>query len=92
MCSIGGVSKTWRILPAILLIRTSFLVNPGQYECVFANLPRLGLAAWTDHVPAHGESRDHTFAPGRLQRAGSAFTAGLGGIVNQHSALLLTDG
>jgi len=32
----------------------TFLVNAGQYECVYANLPRLGLAAATDHVPAIG--------------------------------------
>jgi len=32
----------------------TFLVNAGQYECVCANLPRLGLAAATDHVPAIG--------------------------------------
>jgi hypothetical protein len=30
------------------------LVNAGQYECAYANLPRLGLAAATDHVPAIG--------------------------------------
>jgi len=34
--------------------RETFLVNAGQYECVYANLPRLGLAAATDHVPAIG--------------------------------------
>jgi hypothetical protein len=42
----------------------TFLVNAGQSECVYANLPRLGLAAATDHVPAIGIARPHVCAWG----------------------------
>src|SRR5664279_4513144 len=32
----------------------TFLVEAGQYECVYGNMPRYGLAAATEHVPAVG--------------------------------------
>lgn len=32
----------------------SYLVNPGQYEAVYGNMPVFGLAAATSHVPAKG--------------------------------------
>lgn len=32
----------------------SYLVNPGQYESVYVNMPVFGLAAATSHVPAKG--------------------------------------
>ena len=30
----------------------TYLVNPGQYECIYGNMPRFGLAAATEHVQA----------------------------------------
>jgi hypothetical protein len=32
----------------------TFMVNAGQFECVYGNMPLFGLAAGTDHVPAIG--------------------------------------
>lgn len=32
----------------------SYLVEAGQYECVYGNMPVFGLAAATSHVPAVG--------------------------------------
>jgi hypothetical protein len=32
----------------------TFLVQPGQYEAMYANMPLFGLAAATQHVPAVG--------------------------------------
>ncbi len=32
----------------------TFLVEAGQFECVYGNMPRYGLAAATEHVPAVG--------------------------------------
>ncbi|HRQ23539.1 MAG TPA: DUF4188 domain-containing protein [Anaerolineales bacterium] len=32
----------------------TYLVNPGQYECIYGNMPRFGLAAAMEHVQAIG--------------------------------------
>ncbi len=32
----------------------TFLVQAGQFECVYGNMPLYGLAAATEHVPAIG--------------------------------------
>jgi hypothetical protein len=32
----------------------TYLVEPGKYEAVYGNMPRFGLAAATNHVPAVG--------------------------------------
>ena len=32
----------------------SYLINPGQFEAVYGNMPVFGLAAATSHVPARG--------------------------------------
>lgn len=32
----------------------TYLVNPDQYECVYGNMPKFGLAAATSHVQAVG--------------------------------------
>lgn len=32
----------------------SYLVAPGQYESVYGNMPRMGLAVAGDHLPARG--------------------------------------
>lgn len=32
----------------------TFLVEAGQYECLYGNMPRMGLAAAAEHVPAIG--------------------------------------
>ena len=33
----------------------TYAVEPGGYEVIYNNMPRVGLAAATDHVPATGE-------------------------------------
>lgn len=42
----------------------SYLVNAGQYECVYVNMPRFGLAKAAEMIPAIGRMRD---ARSRLQ-------------------------
>jgi len=32
----------------------TYTVSPGQYECVYGNMPRFGLGAAVQHVPAVG--------------------------------------
>lgn len=32
----------------------TYAVSPGQYECIYANMPRFGLAAAADHLPVTG--------------------------------------
>ena len=32
----------------------SFLVDRGNYECIYANMPRFGFGAAVDHVPVTG--------------------------------------
>jgi hypothetical protein len=32
----------------------TYKVGPGQYECVYANMPAIGLAAVGDHRPVGG--------------------------------------
>jgi hypothetical protein len=36
------------------IFHESYLVNPGQYESVYVNMPTFGLAAATSRVPAKG--------------------------------------
>lgn len=36
----------------------SYLVEPGKFECVYANMPRFGLGAAVNHVPATGRMQD----------------------------------
>jgi hypothetical protein len=48
---------------AVGIFHESYLVQPGQYEVVYGNMPVFGLAAATDHVPAHGRRET---ARGRL--------------------------
>jgi hypothetical protein len=43
----------------------SYLVQPGQYETVYANMPRFGLSAAVNSVPATGRMQD---ARSRLAR------------------------
>ncbi|GAX37782.1 monooxygenase family protein [Nodularia sp. NIES-3585] len=35
----------------------TYLIEPGKYEAVYANMPVFGLAAATQHVPATGKRR-----------------------------------
>jgi hypothetical protein len=44
----------------------TYMVNPGQFECVYNNMPRFGLAAATQLVPATGKRNG---ARGRLAAA-----------------------
>ncbi len=39
---------------AVGIWHESFLVQSGQYECLYGNMPVFGLAAATRHVPARG--------------------------------------
>ncbi len=39
---------------AVGIWHESYLVQPGQYEVVYGNMPVFGLAAATTHVPARG--------------------------------------
>jgi hypothetical protein len=32
----------------------TYVVEPGKFECVYSNMPRFGLAAAAQHVPAEG--------------------------------------
>ena len=32
----------------------TYAVAPGQYECIYANMPRFGLSAAAEHVPVVG--------------------------------------
>jgi hypothetical protein len=32
----------------------TYLIEPGKYECVYANMPQFGLAGAVAHVPAEG--------------------------------------
>lgn len=32
----------------------TYVVNKGQYECIYANMPRFGLAQTGEHVPVAG--------------------------------------
>jgi len=41
----GGVVGIWH---------ETYLVNPNQYECVYGNMPKFGLGAAMEHVPAVG--------------------------------------
>jgi fumigallin biosynthesis monooxygenase-like protein len=41
----------------------TYRVRPGDYECVYNNMPLFGLAKATRAVPAHGRRE---FAPGRM--------------------------
>jgi len=41
----GGVVGIWH---------ETYKVNPGQFESVYGNMPRFGLAAATEHVQAVG--------------------------------------
>ena len=41
----GGVVGIWH---------ETYLINPNQYECVYGNMPKFGLGAAVEHVPAVG--------------------------------------
>jgi hypothetical protein len=45
----------------------TYLIAPGTYECIYSNMPRFGLAAATEHVPA---GRLGQAAAYRMKRAG----------------------
>ena len=40
---------------AVGIFHETYLVNQGQYEAVYANMPRFGLAKATMHIPATGQ-------------------------------------
>lgn len=47
----------------------TYLVSAGQYECVYNNMPRFGLANAAEYVPAQGARKS---AKGRLARTDGA--------------------
>ena len=47
----------------------TFLVNAGQFECVYANMPRTGLAAAAGHIPATGNRETARLRFGGSNRA-----------------------
>jgi hypothetical protein len=44
----------------------TYLIQPGEYECVYVNMPVNGLARATKHVPATGKRETER---GRLQNS-----------------------
>ncbi len=52
---------------AVGIFHESYLVRAGEYECVYGNMPRVGLARAGEQVPATGRMRD---ARGRLSASG----------------------
>jgi hypothetical protein len=49
----------------------TYTVTPGEYECIYANMPRFGLAGAARHVPATGrlENARSRIAQGHDDRA-----------------------
>lgn len=47
----------------------TYLVNPGEFETLYGNMPRMGLAKAMEHIPAAG--RRHT-ARKRLESGGTS--------------------
>ena len=43
---------------AVGIFHESYLVKAGQYECVYGNMPRMGLAKAGEMLPAVGRMRD----------------------------------
>ena len=50
----------------------TYTVNPGQYESIYANMPRFGLGRAFEHVPASGHMQS---ARSRIGRSGPEDTA-----------------
>ena len=46
----------------------TYQVGAGEYECVYVNMPKWGLAGAGEHVPAVGRLND---AKGRMGKAAS---------------------
>jgi hypothetical protein len=51
---------------AVGFYHETYVVHPGQYECVYVNMPVYGLARATKHVPATGKRET---ARGRMTQA-----------------------
>ena len=47
----------------------TYLVEAGQYECLYGNMPRFGLAGAADHVPAIGARQTARLRLGRHKQA-----------------------
>jgi hypothetical protein len=54
---------------AVGIWHETFIVQPGNHEAIYANMPRFGLAAALDHQPIKGRSET---ARARLQRTDPA--------------------
>lgn len=49
-----GDAERRRPAPAVGIWHETYHVEPGTCECVYGNMPRVGLPAVTEHVPATG--------------------------------------
>ena len=38
----------------------TYRINPGDYECIYGNMPAYGLAAATEHIPLSEKTRNAT--------------------------------
>jgi hypothetical protein len=54
---------------AVGIWHETYTVAPGQYECIYANMPRFGLGAAAGHLPATGRLES---ARSRIDRSVSA--------------------
>jgi Domain of unknown function (DUF4188) len=54
---------------AVGIWHETFMVQPGNHEAIYVNMPLFGLGAGVSHVPVTGRLDS---AYGRMQRAGSA--------------------
>lgn len=49
-----GDAERRRPVPAVGIWHETYRIEPGTVECVYGDMPRVGLPAATDHVPATG--------------------------------------
>lgn len=52
---------------AVGIWHETYAVNPGQSECVYANMPRFGLARAMNHVPAVGRMQSARSRMGKAE-------------------------
>ena len=52
---------------AVGIWHETYMVQPGEYECIHVNMPRFGLGAALEHVPVAGRLET---ARGRIGREG----------------------
>lgn len=50
----GGVHRRIGGNGSVGIWHETYMVTPGQYECIYANMPRFGLARAAQHLQAQG--------------------------------------